>query len=332
MNNNNSFEHIAHHIFHIIKASRSILLIPHQKPDGDALGSTTGFAEWLKTEGKDYTIFCKTDYPKNFSYIPHTNEITNNPEIWKTKKFDTIVVFDSGDLRYAGVDEYIQGLDYEPKIIDIDHHATNEYYGHANLVATHFSSTCEVVFQFLTLNNVSINNNMATSLLTGVITDTDHFTNSATSSTALDAASVLMEKSGKHRHIKETIYNRTSLDAFKLWGIVFERLCKNIELDIVYTYVTQQDLTEFALTETESEGMANFLNAISEGKAGLIIKEIEPGKWKGSFRTTRDDVDVARIAQALGGGGHKKAAGFTVLGTREEAFEKIFSVMTELGF
>lgn len=329
---NNNFEHTAHHIYHIIKASRSVLLVPHQKPDGDALGSTTAFAEWLRTEGKEYTIFCKTDYPKSFSYIPHTDEITSDEKVWQEKTFDTIVVFDSGDLRYAGIDGLIETLQSKPKIIDIDHHATNEYYGDANLVATHFSSTCEVVFQFLTLNGVTINNNMATSLLTGLITDTDHFTNAATSSTALGAASILMGKSGKHTHIKETIYNRTSLEAFKLWGVVFERLCKDIEFDVVYTYITQEDLVKFQLTETESEGMSNFLNVISEGKAGLIIKEIEPQKWKGSFRTTRDDVDVARIAKGLNGGGHKKAAGFSVQGNREEAFEKIFGVMRELGF
>jgi phosphoesterase RecJ-like protein len=338
----NNFEHIAHHIYHIIKASRSILLIPHQKPDGDALGSTTGFAEWLTTEEKNYTIFCKTDYPKNFSYIPHTEEITTDPKIWEQTLFDTIVVFDSGDLRYAGVDELIQkhkerikkelGPSAELKIIDIDHHATNEMYGDANLVATHFSSTCEAVFQFLNLNGIAINANMATSLLTGIITDTDHFTNSATSSTALETASILMSKSGKHRHIKETIYNNASLQAFQLWGVVFERLNKNSEFDIICTYVTKEDLEKFSLTETESEGMANFMNAIAEGKAGLIIKEIETGKWKGSFRTTRDDVDVARIAKALGGGGHKKAAGFTVSGTREQVFEQIFQVIRELGF
>lgn len=337
----NHFEHIAKHIYHIIQASGSVLLIPHQKPDGDALGSTTAFAEWLARIGKNYTIFCKTDYQKNFSYIPHTNEITSDIKIWE-KPFDTIVVFDSGDLRYAGVDALIQNhvakhntmIDgvRDIKIINIDHHATNEMYGTSNLVATHFSSTCEAVYQFLSLNGISINANMATSLLTGIITDTDHFTNSATSSTALETASILMGKSGKHRHIKETIYNNTSLQAFGLWGVVFERLSKNTEFDIVCTYVTKEDLQKFHVTETESEGMANFLNTIAEGKAAVILKETEPNKWKGSFRTTKDTVDVARIAKALGGGGHKKAAGFSREGTREQAFEQIFQVMRDLEF
>ena len=99
----------------------------------------------------------------------------------------------------------------------------------------------------------------------------------------------------------------------------------------MYTFVTQDDLQKFSLSETDAEGMSNFLNAISEGKAGLIIKEVEKDKWKGSFRTTRNDVDVDRIAKALGGGGHKKAAGFTVTGTREVAFAKVFQTMKELG-
>jgi len=329
---NDLFEHTTHHLYEVVKASRSLLLIPHQKPDGDALGSSTAFAEWLTTLGKTYQFFCATEYPHNFSYIPHVEEITSNPKVWEEKNFDTIVVFDSGDLRYAGVAGFIDQLSQKPKIINIDHHATNEMYGDVNLVATHFSSTCEVVFQLLTLNKVNINNNMATSLLTGLITDTDHFTNAATSSASLGAAGFLMNKSGKHRHIKETIYNRTSLSAFKLWGEVFERLEKNDELNIVYTYVTQKDLQKFSLSETESEGMSNFLNAISEGKAGLILKEVQPHTWKGSFRTTHDDVDVARIAKALGGGGHKKAAGFTIVGTQQEAFESIFRLMKEMNF
>lgn len=326
---NDNFTHTAEHLFQVIQASKSILLIPHQKPDGDALGSSTAFAEWLANLGKKYSFYCATDYPSSFSYIPHVSEISSDPKIWQEGAFDTIVVFDSGDLRYAGVAAWIENLAAKPKILNIDHHPTNEKYGDVNLVESQFSSTCEIIFQFFTLNNITINNKMATSLLTGLITDTDHFTNSATSSSALGAASFLMNKSGKHRHIKEIIYNRTSLEAFKLWGEVFERLQKNEELDIVFTYVTQEDLEKFSLSETDAEGMSNFLNAISEGKAGLILKEIEPNTWKGSFRTTRSDVDVSRIAKALGGGGHKKAAGFTVHGNREEAFEKVFQTMKE---
>lgn len=329
---NDTFTHTAEHLFGVIQAAQSILLIPHQKPDGDALGSSTAFAEWLSTLGKKYSFYCATDYPKNFSYIPHVTEISSDLSLWEEGKFDTIVVFDSGDPRYAGIALLLEQLTVKPRIINIDHHPTNEKYGEVNLVQSQFSSTCEIIFQFFTVNNIAINNNMATSLLTGLITDTDHFTNSATSSSALGAASFLMGKSGKHRHIKETIYNGTSLEAFKLWGQVFDRLQKNDDLDIVYTFVTQDDLKQFSLSETDAEGMSNFLNAISEGKAGLILKEVEENKWKGSFRTTRDDVDVARIAKALGGGGHKKAAGFTVTGTREEAFLQIFTLMKEMAF
>ncbi len=329
---NDLFDHTSRHLYEIVKSSRSLLLIPHQKPDGDALGSSTAFAEWLSSIGKPYQFYCATDSPKNFAYIPHVSEITSNPAVWKDQNFDTVVVFDSGDLRYAGVAALIGGLPNKPTILNIDHHATNEMYGEVNLVGTHFSSTCEVVFQFFTLNEIPINSSMATSLLTGLITDTDHFTNAATSSASLDVASFLMNKSGKHHHIKETIYNRTSLDAFKLWGEMFERLQKNDDLELVYTYLTQADLKKFSLNESEAEGMSNFMNAISEGKAGLLLKEVEENTWKGSFRTTSDEVDVARIAKALGGGGHKKAAGFTVQGTREEAFEKIFQIMKEMNF
>ncbi len=327
---NNSFHHTAKRIFQILQNAESVLLIPHQKPDGDALGSCTAFSEWLTEQEKSVSIFCATDYGKNFLYLPHVSTISSNTDIWEQKKFDTIIVFDSGDLRYAGVNSYIQNLSYKPTLINIDHHATNEYYGDVNLVDTHFSSTCEVVFEFFETNSVRLNKNMATSLLTGLITDTDHFTNSATSSTALHAAGFLMKKSGKHRHIKETLYNTLGISALQLWGKVLERLEKNQELDIIFTSLNQKDILEFGLSESESEGMANFLNTLSEGKAALILKEVEHNVWKGSFRTTKNDVDVAKIAKTLGGGGHKKAAGFTLQGDKTTVLEKIFQTIREI--
>ncbi len=329
---NNHFESIAKRLLYAIDSSECVLLIPHQKPDGDALGSSTAFAEWLIQKGKDVHLFCATDYSKNFSYLPHISKISSEQNIWEQKTFDTIIVFDSGDLRYAGVDNFLQKISNKPVIINIDHHATNEQYGDINLVNTKFSSTCEVVFTFFSFHRILVNKNMATSLLTGLITDTDHFTNGATSSTALESAGLLMNKSGKHRSIKETIYNTMRIPTLQLWGKVFERLEKHSELDIVFTSVPQTDIIQFSLSESESEGMANFLNTIAEGKAALIIKEIEHNVWKGSFRTTKDTVDVAKIAKALGGGGHTKAAGFTLSGTQDFVLNKIFQTMRDLKF
>lgn len=321
-------EHIAKQVYGKILDSSRILLIPHQHPDGDATGAVTALAGWLKNIGKEYIIFCTTPYTKNLSYLPHVKEMTHDESVWDTP-FDAIVVCDSGDLRYAGVDQYMQKQPHA-HIINIDHHVTNEMYGTHNLVVIGASSTSEIINRFFAVNKVTITPAMATSLLTGIITDTDNFTNAATSARAIAAASELVSQGAHFDIIKSHMYKSTPLSAFQLWGRIFSRLTKHERLGIVYTYVKQDDLKEFDLEEDDVAGMANFLNAINDGHAGMILKEQTDGTVKGSFRTTCNDIDVSLMAKHFGGGGHKKAAGFTVEGPVEHALEFVLAELEVL--
>lgn len=317
-------------IYQTVKAAKHVLLVPHQKPDGDALGASTAFAEWLTQEGIPYTLFCATAVSPKLQYLPHSEELTSDPEVWKNPVFDTIMVFDSGDLRYAGVADYVNNLPFKPTLINIDHHPTNERYGDTTLVLPTASSTSEIIHRFFKFNRIALNSNIATSLLTGVITDTDNFTNTATSSNALFSASKLVQQGGKFDFIKDKVYRTLSINALKLWGITFSRLQKHEPTNTIYTYLLLQDLQTFEVTEAEMEGIANFMNSLQEGKASLILKELPDGKFKGSFRTTHEDLDVSLIAQSLGGGGHKKAAGFTVEGPLQKAFETVLKKVHEM--
>ena len=105
-----------------------------------------------------------------------------------------------------------------------------------------------------------------------------------------------------------------SIHLLKLWGIVLSRLNKKPDTDIAYTYLTNKDLAEHGASDADVEGISNFLNKLNDATISLFMKETEDGKIKGSFRTTHDDVDVAAVAKLFGGGGHKKAAGFSLPG------------------
>lgn len=317
--------HTAKQILEAIEKAKSILLIPHQNPDGDALGASSAFGLWLQNFGKDFSYYCKTNASPRFSYLP-IEKLTSDPSIWE-QSFDVVVVFDSGDLRYAGVDEYVAKIRGDITLINIDHHATNEYFGDLNFVDIKASSTSEMVQRFFAINHITLQKEIATSLLTGFITDTDNFTNGATSSFALSSVSNLIKSGGAMAPIQNRVYKNISIPALKVWGSMLSRLSHNTEHDMVYTYIHLQDIIEAKIEESELEGLANFMNMIEEGAAKIILKEIEPKKWKGSFRTTRDDIDVSLFAKAMNGGGHKKAAGFKVEGEVEEAFSTIFSII-----
>lgn len=302
----------------ITQASHA-LLIPHKHPDGDALGAVTAMAEWLSHIGISYDIFCATDVSAQLNYLNHIDKISNNINLWDNPHLDLVIVFDSGDLEYAGVANYITALPKKPHIINIDHHKTNQHYGELNLLPKKASSTSEIVFDFFVMHGIKITKHMATSLLTGIIYDTDNFTNAATTPHAIHVASKLVNLGANFNHIKERMYKDMPFDAFSVWGIIFSRLTRHEPLNLVYTYLTRQDLTTHGIEEQAMSRLSNFMNTIHEGYAGLVLKETEDGTTKGSFRTTRDDVDVSAMAQHFGGGGHKKAAGFHIEKPLEEA-------------
>ncbi|MBT4220956.1 MAG: hypothetical protein HN726_03195 [Candidatus Magasanikbacteria bacterium] len=321
---------VATDIYKAVMAAKHILLIPHANPDGDALGSVASFMQFLRSIDKDHTTFCSTEISSRMHFLPHIQYIIHEKEQLLAHEYDVVIVFDSGDLRYAGVDTYLKTMDPQPMVINIDHHVTNEMYGELNMVHTQASSTTQILYDFFTYNEIPIDPDMATCLLTGLITDTDNFTNAATSILSLNISSELIRKGANLNLIKGWVFKDKSIDALKLWGTMLSRFEKHVELDIVYTYLKLDDLQEHHVTQEQTEGMANFLNNIEDGKVGLIVQELENGKIKGSFRTTHDDVDVGAMAVSLGGGGHKKAAGFTIDGPLSTALSHIFDTLLSL--
>ncbi|MDP2693139.1 MAG: DHH family phosphoesterase [bacterium] len=310
----------------IIEANH-IILVPHKNPDGDALGSLTAFKQYLCRINKPHTSYCATDVPENFKVLHHVDSISSDDTIWQNTEVDLVVVFDAGDTRYAGIDVHLQKLPKKVQIINIDHHVTNENYGHINMVITDGSSTAETLYNFFKHNNIALDNIMATSLLAGLITDTDFYTNSATSLSSLQITAKLISLGGDFKLIKDIVFKNKTVQVLKLWGVVLSRLKKHETLDLVYTYMTQNDLTQYGISEEVSDGISNFMNNLNDGEVCLLLKEMPEGDIKGSFRTTKDNVDVSAIAKQLGGGGHKKAAGFTIDGPLKKAAQEVFETI-----
>ncbi len=306
-----------------LKESKKIVLIPHQHPDGDAMGSATAFLEYLTCQGKECTIFCATPVGDKWHFLHRAHHATNDPAVLSHPDIDTIIVLDSGDLKYAGVEHLLK--DHPATIVNIDHHTTNQHFGHINVVNPAASSTSEILYRFFKHTAAPLNDNMATSLLTGFITDTDNFTNAATSADAMAFAGDLVDNGGDIHRVNDLLVKNKTVDSLKLWGKALERLKKHDDTDLTYTYITRDDLKETNASDSESEGIANFLNNLGDTKIALILKETIDGKIKGSFRTIRDDVDVSEIAKRMGGGGHRRAAGFTAEGSMKDILGKIIN-------
>lgn len=289
------------------------LLISHEKPDGDTLGASLALAHYFHKTNKPHKHFCIDKPAEYFNYLSKIENLITDYNRINLADHDLVIIVDCGTITRTGISQDLLGQKDRIKIINIDHHQTNDNYGHLNLVIPHASSTCEIFYKFFVVNNIEIDKYMATSLMTGIITDTMNFTNGATTQDSLEIASKLLNYGARSNQIISSISQNKNLLSLKLWGKVFSRLEYNPEFNFVYTVIAQSDLTEYQMTADEaSDGLSNFLSTIEDIDFIVVLTERDENTIKGSLRTTKDQIDVSQIAGLFNGGGHKKASGFKV--------------------
>ena len=295
----------------ILAGSSHVLLVSGDHPDGDALGSLVGLYHYLQHLGKDVTCFSAAPIPDNLTFLPLPDLIYTEKEI--PADIDVAISFDHSDIEQTGLVDWLSKT--KPHLINIDHHRTNDYWGDTNVVTTDAAAACELVYNLYRVNGIPFSKEAANGLLCGLMTDTGNFGNPATSATAMATASALIKHGGQTQLIIQETHKNKSLPSLKLWGEIINQIEHNTDLGVAIVVITNDQLKKFNATEEWLDGLANFLTVLSDAKAIMVVREVEPNVVKGSFRTTRDDVDVGRLAELLGGGGHQKAAGFTVPGS-----------------
>ncbi|MBT4277370.1 hypothetical protein HOD96_01325 [Candidatus Falkowbacteria bacterium] len=292
-----------------VKEAKNILITTHERPDGDALGSVFAISKFLEFFKKSHQVYLK-DYD-GAQKFPVLNFIKDKSDI-NLDDVDLLITLDSGDLSRTGlVDIEEKGI----KIINIDHHISNDNFGDINLVEPIASSTTEVITKLFNYLNFEITKDIANALLLGLLTDTDNFSNKGTSKEAFNVASGLLAKGANISKINNSS-NEKQIDILKLWGKSFNRLKENSVYNCAYTVVSKQEI-ESSDNYEKVDDLVNFFNNLKDPRFVMVLKEQEECV-KVSLRTTREDVDVSKLAIFFGGGGHKKAAGFTINGRVKE--------------
>jgi phosphoesterase RecJ-like protein len=305
-----------------LAGAKNILIVSHLDADGDAVGSALACWHFLRANRKEAHIFISGLIPENFDFLPGYQQIKNQLNSRQIAEADVILILDCGDFQRAGLKDYFKNLDRPPMIINLDHHFSNDNFGQIDLVDSQSSSTAEMVYYFLNFlkreKNIhlifnSFDKQIATCLLTGIITDTDFFLNPNTTAATFKAVSNLTRAGASLNLILKNIYQRQSIRNLKLWGQALSRLQIDAQTELATTAIFEHDFGGLDFDEDSFKGLSNFLNSLNESKGAMVLMENEQ-EIKGSLRTTRADVDVAEIAKQYGGGGHKKAAGFRVSG------------------
>jgi len=311
----------------LIDQSNRILLTMHERMDGDDGGALLAIAKYLKEQDKHVTCSIKKGVPTALRFLPGSQLIVDDIT---HDDFDLLIIFGCSTLsrtgslkiqnlpvRQAGLKPVSAEAQAEVglEIINIDHHPDNELFGHVNIVDAEKSSVAELVYDFFLHHKLKMDKDIATCLLTGIITDTGSFMHSNTKSSSLKAAGELMRKGAALDKIIRHTYKSKNESTLKAWGKALSNLHYDPKRKIIYSILTEKDLEGLeALPQGAFEGLTETLNAYPEAKFAMFLRQ-DGLIIKGSLRTEPfKDTDVSRIAKIFGGGGHKMAAGFSVAG------------------
>lgn len=230
--------------------------------------------------------------------------------------FEAIVVLDSTDLERIGTPyENNPEIFYDVPVINIDHHAGNDQFGKINLVDITATSTSEIlvsVLETLTGDPKFISDEIATSLLTGIITDTNSFQNTNTTPKSLTVAAQLVASGGRQQDIIKYIYKTKPLSTLRLWGRALSNLRDERDYQFVWTELYKKDYLEVGASEPESSGVIDELLKTASGVDFALLLSEKNGDVHGSLRATNKNQDVSAIAKIFGGGGHTMAAAFQI--------------------
>ncbi|MBU0646046.1 bifunctional oligoribonuclease/PAP phosphatase NrnA [Patescibacteria group bacterium] len=291
----------------LLKAKHPVL-ISDERIDGDSLGSSLAMADYLKRLGHDIQVYVPKPVPEQYHKLPLMDLCTDDQAIFQNADIDLVAVFDCSDPDY--VSRLVEQIPRSVKVINIDHHATNPGYGDINQVVATAPAASQIVFDFYQENKIIPSRDAATLMLMGICSDTGVFTNGATNAGSLDAGSELILRGAQVQDIIRLLFRNRSVEALRIWGAALGRLVEHQPTGFVWTFLTKQDMESSGVSEEEIGGLSNFLSLVTDVDTLIVFRDSIEGGVKVSMRTRSGN--VAEIATAFGGGGHIKAAGFSL--------------------
>lgn len=308
----------------VISNGNEFLMVSHENPDCDAIGSLLALRHGLSSLGKNIYCYNKSGVPEHLKFLPGIEHIKNYIDN-KDMLFDAVFILDSADINRVG--DEIRDLIEETEVknfIIIDHHKTNSIKFGNLFVDTRASSTGILIYKILEELSVDITPEIAKCLYTTIVGDTGSFQYSNTNPEAFSIASKLVQYGADPEEVSIELFESEPERKIKLLSHILETLELH-DSTIASLYVTKKMYERSGSGRADTEGAVNFARIIKGVKIAMLFKEESDGNnqiWKVSIRS-KYDVDVSDIAQSFGGGGHQKAAGFVVHGTIEEAKRQV---------
>jgi bifunctional oligoribonuclease and PAP phosphatase NrnA len=303
-----------------IREHQHFVMCAHEKPDGDVLGSGFALGLALKAMGKTVHYFLDDEVPRNLRFLPDSDKTQRT---FDGIAADALFVFlDMSDQARAG-----DALAWVPKerLIDIDHHLGNRRFGHWNYVLEDEAATGILILNLITALGQPITSDIATCLLTAIVSDTGCFLYSNAQPHTLRLAAALMNIGANKDLITEQLYQTRSYSGQKILGRVLDNFVLTDD-GICYSTVSQALLEEFGATHEDLEDVVGALRAVDHCEVAALLKESPDGTYRLSLRS-RGRVNVMAAAKALSGGGHFRAAGATLAGPLQQVLARMLEAV-----
>lgn len=308
-----------------LKKHNHFLLSCHVDPEGDAIGSLLAMDSLLRRLGKQSTIVCQDPVPKRLEVLLSKRWRTVDQMRQSPFSFKALLTTDCPTLERLGKVQDL--LTPDTVIFNIDHHVSNEYFGHFNYVVPKAAACGEVVYDLFKRFKLPVSRDEAKNLYISIMTDTGSFKYASTTGKCHQVAAELMETGLDVETINEIIYSTYSLNKIKLYSRLLARIKTSADGKIAWVAIRRSDLTHADVKDEDIEGFIDFLKYIKEVKIAFLIIELrEKNKIRASFRS-KEGYDVNKVATYFHGGGHTKAAGCVIRSSLAQAEKKILTVV-----
>ncbi len=308
-------------VVELIENKNIFAITTHIKPDGDGVGSSLGLCWLLRSLGKEAEVIVNGEVPPAYRSLPGADEIRDVSYV--NGRYDAVFVIECSDLSRPGID----GL-ADQFTVNIDHHATSEHFGTINWIDSTASAVGEMIYNLCKAIGGRITKEIAECVYMALVTDTGSFHFPNTSDRTLKVASELIKAGAKPAKIGEAVYNNYPWSRIELMRQVLGTVKRNETGKIAMMRQTLAMRESAEAIDGDNNGFVNIPLAAKDVQAVVYMREVGPDQYRASLRS-KGDINVAKVAEKFGGGGHKNASGLSIEGNWDEKEQEIVEALAD---
>jgi len=308
-------------VVELIESKRRFAITSHIRPDGDSLGSSLGLYWLLRSLDKDVEVIMRDPVPHAYQQLPGAKQVRVTPIV--DQNYDAVFVIECSDITRPGLKDLEKQF-----VVNIDHHSTTALFGAINWIDSTASAVGEMIYNLCKATGVRVTKEIAECAYTALITDTGSFHYSNTTERTFKVASELVRTGVRPAKTAEAVFASYPWSRIQLMGAVLSTARRDSSGQVAVMRLTSEMQERTGASDEDADGFVNYPLTVGEVEAVALLKECAPETYRISLRS-KGDVNVARVAEKFGGGGHRNAAGCTLRGPWEEAEQEIVTLLRD---